>query len=534
MIKDGNGNCVNRPSTQSPRPIPHVPDADVPPIDEEKPEDTPETIKNLTIKTSYQNATISWLTQNPITDLKVTYLDQDNKEHDLKVDRQEDGQYTARVTDLIPYTKYRYKITGKLGDKDVNYTGSFTTLGLPVKLVFTRSGKPVAKAKFSIEGIELETDNQGEIILELGVSTYVLAVQDGNETVEHSITVSDDVLKDHKDPNKSVDEQRFEITLSESQASSLGWLWFLLGGLLVLLTLGIFLFIWYRRRKQDENVYPVVEAPMADSPFPTEPSQQDAPVMSEAGVINPEAVPGMPGQGEQPVEPLTTEQPMPPSEGFDQAQSQDPDYYPPAEGQPMEELGPAPIPESEPAPQPEAEGELIIREQPQVEAVEAMPITPLELDNQISDPSVDQVAEQITEAPQPFESQQPDIEQPAEPVPDQTYVDLPYPPQDQLAQEPPVGDGSLNPWNQPQVDANAPTAEPVADPNQAEAVNYVPPEPTPLPDQSTHLVDNQVDQATSRYNSVYIDEDMPEDMFETAKRSTQPQQPPQDTPPAPQ
>jgi len=119
-------------------------------------------------------------------------------------------------------------------------------------------------------------------------------------------------------------------------------------------------------------------------------------------------------------------------------------------------------------------------------------------------------------------------------VPDQTYVDLPYPPQDQLAQEPPVGDGSLNPWNQPQVDANAPTAEPVADPNQAEAVNYVPPEPTPLPDQSTHLVDNQADQATSRYNSVYIDEDMPEDMFEAAKRSTQPQQPPQDTPPAPQ
>lgn len=484
MIKDDNGNCVPRPATQQPRAVGNPADTQAP-DSETNPQGVPAELRDLSVQASYRSAEISFSAAAG-ADIKVQYGSQNNIDKSAEVSK--DGEsYSVKIAGLEPYTQYQYKIIGSIDGKEVQYQGKFTSRGLPVRIIITKNGSPVSNAVFYIDGVKLQTGEDGEALVELGVREYVITVEDGSSTSEHTYNVSGDVLSEN---DSTASEQQFEIALPGTEMFGIGslpsWLWVVLGVLLGFLVLGALAFIWLKRRRdaQDDNG---MITPLVVTPMPTD-LPDEAPMQDAAG-----ATPEGYGPDGLPIQPEELQQgELAQNSVFPTTPDTTTDYASPT----AQEQVAANVPE----PAASQDGELIVHDHP----------TAPEIQNPAG-PAEEPAAINPENLPLP----------PAEP---QAEDYLPQPVQEEPLTPFIPGGASLDPWGDNQPTAQAQALEPEAQPlpqDTASAPAPVEPQLAAMPEQAAPTDSEYDTAARPRHTSVYIEDELPEDMFEAAKHAKQ-------------
>lgn len=477
MIKDGNGNCVPRPATQQPRAVENPADTQAP-DSETNPQGVPAELRDLSVQASYRSAEIRF-SAAPNAVIKLQYGSQNNIDKTAEVSK--DGEsYSAAIAGLEPYTVYQYKISGVIDGKDVQYQGKFTARGLPVRIVITQDGSPVPNSVFYIDGVKLQTGEDGEALVELGVREYVITIENGSSTSEHTINVAGNVLSDN---DRVAREQRFDIALPAQEAFGMGslpnWLWVIIGGVAGFLIIGALIFVWLKRRRDAQNDNGMI-TPLVVTPMPTD-LPDEAPAQATASMA-PQEYPAE----EIPAQPAAQQQDdnlasynvfnttPDANASFDDSAGQQ-EAIPPAPDFPIAQ-----------------EGELIVHDHPAASQLQ-YPTGPTEDD-----------AIHPENLPLP----------PTEPQADKNQAHPSPAPEESLTPFVPGG-ASLNPWGDSQPEA------PLAPETQDIETAPIDPPLAPLPEQSAPPDTEYDTAARPRHTSVYIDEELPEDMFEAARHGKQ-------------
>lgn len=451
------------PSPSNPSTSPQTPDTPSSPVP--SPDITPDTtpddgfsITDVTTTRSYDTAMLNWKT-NTASKTTVSFgTSLKDLSKNVEATRLPDESYEAKLPELTPGKQYYYTISSTSEadpTKTDSYSGVFTTRGFPVVITITENKNQATNAKIKIGEQNYSTDRSGKISIELATGSYNVEVKTATSSKAFALTVAKKTIPSD---GSTPETQRFafDIPAAGASTSSNGNLLLLVGSLVGGgLLLGGFLFLaWKRRREQDNQPTALVAS---DTDYSWSQPQQPLPQAFPQDQYN-QNIPA-PEQTYAAPPPDTTAPPIAPEPTAETLDTQQ-------EEMPVQEI---PQPEVTSLPQQDPIAQL-----PYTEPEQPTPVTP------------DQVY-----LPQEEVAQQPQVAYQDVPQPDTAYE---QPQVAQAAEEPVINQEQVA---QPaEIIETGPAAEVVQTPNGSE------------------LQINHAD----RHNSVYINEDEPQDMFEAAKK----------------
>lgn len=253
----------NPPSSPRPSPVPVVSTPDptttvTNPDTTEVIQPTPDptgVIDGVSVLPVYTTATVTWKVNasNPSTSVNYgTSTAQLNKK--ASVTKNQDGTYTASITDLIPGTRYMFTISASGNDgKTGNYTGSIPTRGYPVTITVTENNAVVANGQIKIGNQSAYINSSGKVTLGLAAGNYSGTITTDTASLSISLTVA---TKTIPASGSAPEPQSFAYNLTSSPleqgpgsgSSILAFVSVMAAGA-VILGLGFVGFMAYRRRR---------------------------------------------------------------------------------------------------------------------------------------------------------------------------------------------------------------------------------------------------------------------------------------------
>ena len=188
--------------TQTPAPTP---------AEEEKEQPTEESegnlrIHNVVVNTTRQENSVSWTVNNPEAEMTFVYGEtKESMERDTVITENDNGSYTAKLTDVKLGTLYYYTIRAATEDnlQGSTYSGSLTTRGYPVQLTIQQNGLLLPGAKVKIAGRSFTANNNAIVLTELseGKHTATITPSDTGHSYEISFAVAKKTIPESGNPD---------------------------------------------------------------------------------------------------------------------------------------------------------------------------------------------------------------------------------------------------------------------------------------------------------------------------------------------
>lgn len=211
-------------------------------------------ISDVTATRSYKTATLNWKTSSAskATIGFGTSLKDLNKT--VEGTKLPDETYEAQITDITPGKQYYYTITATSetdSSKTDSYSGVFTARGYPVAITVTENKAQVANAKVKIGEQNYSTDKTGKLSLELASGSYTIEVKTQSNTKKFSLAVAKKTIPENGNAPE-IQKFSFDIPVAATTGTNNTFTLIAIGlGVGGLLLGGLIFWLWKRRQDKD-------------------------------------------------------------------------------------------------------------------------------------------------------------------------------------------------------------------------------------------------------------------------------------------